>query len=117
MGRILFALRERVINDVYINKYPKAPVNTAIVFIFLCFLYIKNNRTNIIKLIINNRISFKFIMYFRIINPDSRIPVLTQNTKLTGILNFIIPNPTITLPVGITKPNSIDNAAPIIKNK
>lgn len=66
---------------------------------------------------INNKINFKFMTYFNIMNPDNKIPALTQNTKLTVILNFIKPKPTITFPVGIINPNSIDNTAPIIKNK
>ena len=57
-GKILLVLIECVINEIYISKYPNAPVNTAIVFIFLLFIYIKNNRNTIIKLIINNITNF-----------------------------------------------------------
>ena len=55
------------------------------------------------------------ITYFSNISPDNRIPKLTQNTKLTGILNFIIPSHTITLPVGIINPNNNEMIAPINK--
>ena len=67
----------------------------------------------IMDIIINNGINSRFITYLKIIKPDNSMPVLTQNTKLTGILNFIIPRPTITLPVGIIKPKNIDITAPI----
>jgi hypothetical protein len=64
-------------------------------------------RIRVVKLIL--------ITYFNNINPDRRIQKLTQNTKLTGILNFIIPNPTITLPVGIMNPKNSEIIQPINK--
>ena len=65
--------------------------------------------------IIISVVKFILMTYFNSINPDNNIPILTQNTKLTGILNFIIPNHTITLPVGIMNPNNNEIIAPINK--
>ena len=72
-----------------------------------------NNNIIIIKLIISNKTKLISKTYFNSINPDRNIPKFTQNTKLTGILNFISPKPTITLPVDIIKPKTIDKIAPI----
>ena len=65
--------------------------------------------------IIISVVKFILITCFNNINPDNNIPKLTQNTKPTGILNFIIPSPTMTLPVIIINQNDNEIIAPISK--
>ena len=62
---------------------------------------------------INNKNKLSDKTYLSSIRPDIKIPILTQNTKLTGIRNLIISRPTITFPVGIINPKKIDIIAPI----
>ena len=106
---------ERLIKEIYNMKYPKAPIKTAMVFIFLFFIYITNNNKTKRKAIMINKNKGISKIYLNNMKPDRNIPVFTQNTKITGILNFMIPNPTITLPVGIINPKKIDKIPPINK--